>query len=128
MYLDNYKHIVNTDYSNVIIELMKKRCQHLIDMSWVVMDINNLQYENESFECVLEKGTIDALLVDEKSPWRLSDENEIKIDKILEKVKINEKIKKECNSFKPFFFNFKDIFDIETKWEIYKHNISSATF
>jgi hypothetical protein len=83
MYHDDYRNIVNTDYSPVIIDLMKTRCPF---MSWLVMDINNLEYESDSFECVLEKGTIDALLVDEKSPWRLSDENEIKIDNILEKV------------------------------------------
>lgn len=86
MYLDNYRNIVNTDYSPVIVELMKKRCQHLVDMSWVVMDINNILYENESFECVLEKGTIDALLVDERSPWQLSEEGANKIDNILQKV------------------------------------------
>ena len=55
-------------------------------MSWLVMDINNLEYESETFECVLEKGTIDALLVDEKSPWHMSEENETKLDNILQKV------------------------------------------
>ena len=86
MYHDNYKFIINTDYSPVIIDLMQKRCSHLVNMSWLVMDINNLEFENDSLECVLEKGTLDALLVDEKSPWCLSDENQVKIDKILEKV------------------------------------------
>ena len=86
MYLDKYKLIVNTDYSPVIIDLMQKRCKHLDNMSWCVMDINNLEYENESFECVLEKGTLDSLLVDEKSPWHMSEANEIKLDNILEKV------------------------------------------
>ncbi len=66
MYMDNYESIVNTDYSEVIIELMKKRCEHLSKMKWQVMDINDLQYEPESFDCILEKGTLDALLVDEK--------------------------------------------------------------
>ena len=88
MYLDNYKHIVNTDYSPVIIEKMKTKCEELQDMSWLVMDINNLEFEKESFECVLEKGTLDALLVDEKDPWRLSHENEEKLDKILQRVRI----------------------------------------
>ena len=44
------------------------------------MDINDLKYEPESFECVLEKGTLDALLVDEKSPWSISEENTVKMD------------------------------------------------
>lgn len=86
MYLDNYQSIVNTDYSEVIINLMQKRCESLKKMTWEVMDINNLKYEPESFECILEKGTLDALLVDEKSPWNLSEENSIKMDKILERI------------------------------------------
>ena len=86
MYLDNFKNIVNTDYSHVIIELMRKRCENMCLMTWEVMDIYKIHYEQESFDCVLEKGTIDALLVDEKDPWNLSQENAEKIDKILEKV------------------------------------------
>lgn len=86
MYLDNYHSIVNTDYSEVIINLMKKRCEKLDKMKWEVMDINYLNYKPGSFECILEKGTLDALLVGEKSPWSLSEENTIKMDKILERV------------------------------------------
>lgn len=86
MYMDRYQKIVNTDYSEVIIDLMRKRCQHMKQMTWEVMDINDLQYEPDSFECILEKGTLDALLVDEKSPWSLSIDSADKMDKILERV------------------------------------------
>ena len=86
MYHDNYHSIVNTDYSEVIIDLMRKRCDKLDKMSWEVMDINDLRYKPGSFECILEKGTLDALLVGEKSPWSLSEENTIKMDRILERV------------------------------------------
>ncbi len=88
MYMDNFQSIVNTDYSQVIIDLMKERCKHMKKMTWEVMDINDLKYEPESFECVLEKGTLDALLVDEKSPWSISEENSVKMDKILERVRV----------------------------------------
>lgn len=50
------------------------------------MDINNLEFGDASFECVLEKGTLDALLVDEKDPWHLSEANSQKLDNILENV------------------------------------------
>ena len=81
MYDDGYKKMINTDYSPVIIDLMRTRNQNCDGMSWEVMDINNLEYNEASFECILEKGTLDALLVDEKDPWKLSEENEIKLDK-----------------------------------------------
>jgi hypothetical protein len=86
MYLDGYENIVNSDYSPVVIERMRNRCAHMEKMTWVEMDINKLEFDNETFDCVLEKGTIDALLVDEKDPWSLSEENSIKLGKILENV------------------------------------------
>ena len=88
MYRDGFRRIVNTDYSPIIIELMTERCKELDEMTWEVKDINALDYESETFECVLEKGTLDALLVDETDPWRLSDENSAKLDNILLRVKI----------------------------------------
>jgi hypothetical protein len=86
MYVDNYRFIVNTDYSSIVIDSMKNKYAHLSDMTWLVMDINKLEFDDSSFDCVLEKGTLDALLVDETDPWNLSPENAIKIGKILEKV------------------------------------------
>lgn len=88
MYLDNYEHIVNIDYSAVIVEAMRLRCQSMSQMSWMVMDIYDLKFETNSFECVLEKGTIDALLVDEKSPWEIGEENAAKMDHILQSVSL----------------------------------------
>ena len=88
--MDGFRNIVNTDYSSVIIDLMRERCKSLEEMSWEVKDINDLDYEEGSFDCVLEKGTLDALLVGERDPWNLSSENAIKMDKILTRVSIDD--------------------------------------
>ena len=90
MYADGYERIVNIDYSAVCIEKMRLKCgERMAAMSWLVMDINELTFEDASFDCVLEKGTLDALLVDERDPWRLSDANSVKLDKILQRVSVN---------------------------------------
>lgn len=89
MYRDGYRRIVNTDYSRVVIERMRAKCSVECDeMTWLEMDINKLEFADATFECVLEKGTVDALLVDETDPWSLSPANAQKLDNILENVKL----------------------------------------
>lgn len=96
MYSDGYKNIVNTDYSPVVIERMRARYTDTMpDMTWLEMDINKLAFDDCSFDCVLEKGTIDALLVDETDPWCLSMENAKKLDNILKNVGFI--FKKKCS-------------------------------
>lgn len=86
MYLDGYRNIVNMDYSPVVIDRMREAHANMTEMTWVEMDINKLDFANDTFDCVLEKGTLDALLVDETDPWQLSEANAKKLDSILENV------------------------------------------
>ena len=88
MYNDGFKHIINTDFSQTVIEKMAEKYKHLPEMTWKVMDIRNLTFPSSSFEVVVEKGTLDALLVHEKDPWNISTESLVQIDKILEQVKV----------------------------------------
>ena len=61
MYNDGYKNLVNNDFSPVVIEQMSKRYSEMKTLVWDVMDITKMAYPNESFDTVLDKGTIDAL-------------------------------------------------------------------
>ncbi len=56
MYNDGYKFITNMDYSSIVIDSMRDRCHLLDEMLWLTMDINNLKFENNTFDCVIEKG------------------------------------------------------------------------
>lgn len=87
LYEDGFHRIVNVDYSDIVINKMKERYSSLTDMEWRVMDICDMSsLEKESFDVILEKGTLDALLVEEKDPWSLSEAAEILIDSILTQV------------------------------------------
>ena len=86
MYKDGYKHITNIDFSPVVIDKMRNKHSNMPEMSWQVMDICDLKYEPCSFDIVLEKGTLDALMVHEKDPWNTSTETLQKIDGILQQV------------------------------------------
>ena len=45
-----------------------------------------MTYEPQTFDIVLEKGTLDALMVHEKDPWNISEETENTIESILHQV------------------------------------------
>ena len=84
MYRDGYENIISTDISQVCIENQMKNFPHL---SWQVADITNLHaFGDKSFDVVIEKATLDALLVGEKSPWHPSDEGQDIMDKSLGEI------------------------------------------
>lgn len=92
MYEDGFQNILNIDYSDVVIKKMREKYALLIGMEWQVMDICNMSMlEQESFDVILEKGTLDSMLVNEKDPWSLSDEAEAMIDNVLTQVRINSR-------------------------------------
>ncbi|KAF9069792.1 S-adenosyl-L-methionine-dependent methyltransferase [Rhodocollybia butyracea] len=66
MYNDGYKNIVNIDYSSVVINKMKERHPH---MEWHEMDVRDLQFEDESFDIAIDKGTMDALMTVKGDIW-----------------------------------------------------------
>ncbi|KHJ98556.1 methyltransferase domain protein [Oesophagostomum dentatum] len=71
LYNMGYKNITNVDYSKVLID----SCQNLYpNMKWICDDIRSLaNIPSHSYDVVLEKATLEALLVTEKSPWSPSD-------------------------------------------------------
>ena len=87
MYEDGFHSILNVDYSDIVIAEMRRRHASLAGMTWAVMDIKDMsELPSESFDVVLEKGTLDALLVEEKDLWNVSEEAEEMIDTILNEV------------------------------------------
>jgi len=86
MYKDGYRNIVNIDFSPVVIENMKRKYKHLVEMEWLVMDITNLTFSPNSFEVVVEKATLDALMVEERDLWNPSQEVRDRMDSVLKQV------------------------------------------
>lgn len=86
MYRDGFHKITNVDYSTVVVDNMKNRSAEAQSMQWLVMDIKDLKFENGSFDVVIEKATLDALLVGERDPWHLSETSQTLMDDILIQV------------------------------------------
>jgi hypothetical protein len=75
MYLDGFCNVLSMDYSEVVIHKMKNKYPHL---EWIVMDVTDMKdLEECSFDIIIDKGVMDALVTDEKDPWN-PDESVIK--------------------------------------------------
>nr|VWO98231.1 Type III effector protein (Skwp 4) [Ganoderma boninense] len=59
MYEDGYKNIVNTDYSGILIDKMKRH----------EMDIRDLKFDTGSFDVAIDKGTMDAMMTAKADVW-----------------------------------------------------------
>lgn len=74
MYNDNYTQITNIDFSPTVIDRMSSQHADKPSMKWQVMDIKYMTFEDNSFDKAIDKGTLDALLVDQGSLWDPSEE------------------------------------------------------
>ena len=62
MYDDGYHHIKNIDISHNVINLMNSRVKDRKEMTYEVMDVRDIKYENNYFDLAIDKSTMDALL------------------------------------------------------------------
>jgi len=68
LYIDGFEDVTSIDISDVCVEKNKKNFPHL---KFIKMDMTTLEFADSTFDVVLEKATLDALLVDRISPWEL---------------------------------------------------------
>jgi ubiquinone/menaquinone biosynthesis C-methylase UbiE len=73
MFLDGFHNIENIDFAEEAVKRMSSHCESCVQMKWHVMDAKNLQFPDNHFDVVLEKATIDGMLVNEKDPWKVSE-------------------------------------------------------
>ncbi|XP_027902473.1 EEF1A lysine methyltransferase 4 [Vigna unguiculata] len=58
-----YTDIVNIDISAVVIEAMKSKYQDIPQLKYMKMDVRNMSdFESESFDAAIDKGTLDSIL------------------------------------------------------------------
>lgn len=86
MYNAGYHSITNIDYSSVCISAMSSRYKDCPGMTWQHMDMRQLSFPDASFDVVLEKATLDALMVEEKSPWSVSQQTATFIHQTLSEI------------------------------------------
>lgn len=66
---DGYEGIVNIDISSVVIEQMREKHKEITQLTYMQMDIRDMGFfGDESFVCVLDKGTLDAMMCADDAP------------------------------------------------------------
>ncbi|XP_041006981.1 eEF1A lysine and N-terminal methyltransferase isoform X2 [Juglans microcarpa x Juglans regia] len=69
LYDAGFKGITNIDFSKVVIsDMLRRNVRERPGMLWRVMDMTNMQFMDETFDAVLDKGGLDALMEPEHGP------------------------------------------------------------
>ncbi|MBZ3881207.1 Endothelin-converting enzyme 2 [Sciurus carolinensis] len=86
LFLGGFPDVTSVDYSSVVVAAMQARYAHIPRLRWETMDVRMLGFPSGSFDVVLEKGTLDALLAGEQDPWTISSEGIHIVDQVLSEV------------------------------------------
>lgn len=87
LFLGGFPNVTSVDYSPVVVAAMQVRYAHVPSLRWETMDVRALDFPGGSFDVVLEKGTLDALLAGERDPWNVSSEGVHTVDQVLSEVR-----------------------------------------
>ena len=84
LYREGFKDITNIDISEVCVEKMSSKYPQL---QFQVMDMTKMEFSDDTFDVVIEKASLDSLLVDSKSPWDCTSPGCLAVSKSLLEVK-----------------------------------------
>lgn len=91
-----FPNVTSVDYSPVVVAAMQVRYAHVPSLRWETMDVRALDFPGGSFDVVLEKGTLDALLAGERDPWNVSSEGVHTVDQVLSEVRKQQNSGSRC--------------------------------
>ena len=62
LYEAGIHNIINVDISEVVVQQMRARFKEMDKMEWLRMDVMKLEFPDNAFDVVIDKGTVDSLL------------------------------------------------------------------
>lgn len=98
LYDAGYHNITNIDFSESVVRKMETDNLSIRPkMKWVVMDMTSLTFHKKSFDVVIDKASMDALVVDEVDVWDPNDETIAIVDKMC--ISVSEVLKSSSGKF-----------------------------
>ncbi|CAM6095579.1 unnamed protein product [Calypogeia fissa] len=88
IYKDGFTQMTRTDLSPVVIDLVQKRSagQGCEGIQYKVADMLDLPFDDNSFDIVIEKGTVDCLFVNSGDPWKPKAGVAQRVKRVLEEI------------------------------------------
>jgi 2-polyprenyl-3-methyl-5-hydroxy-6-metoxy-1,4-benzoquinol methylase len=78
-----YLNITNIDFSSILIEKMQSlHIEKRPNMKWLCMDMTDMTFMNATFDVVIDKAAMDALMVNEGDVWDPEDEVKLSAHKM----------------------------------------------
>lgn len=66
---DGYEKIMNVDISHVVIDMMRRKYEHVPELQYMHMDVRDMSFfPDDSFDSVIDKGTLDSLMCGTNAP------------------------------------------------------------
>ncbi|NXU58861.1 EFMT4 methyltransferase, partial [Turnix velox] len=81
-----YPEVTSIDFSSACIAAMRTRHAACPGLRWAQMDMRALTFPDATFDAVLEKGTLDVLMVGETDPWHVSPRAVAEMHRVLSEV------------------------------------------
>lgn len=88
LYQDGYRNLTSVDLSPIVIEQMQAKAAAASqgEIKWQVADMLDMPYANQTFDVVIEKGTMDVLFVDNNQPFDPKAEVKHRVFKMLDET------------------------------------------
>lgn len=67
LFEDGYTSITNIDISKVVVDQMTEKHKDKSTLTWQVMNACHLDFPDGTFDCIIDKGTMDSILCGEGS-------------------------------------------------------------
>jgi SAM-dependent methyltransferase len=98
LYDEGYHNISNIDFSSIVIKKIETvHSEKRNKMKWIEMDMTKMTFLEESFDIVIDKAAMDALVVDEGDVWNPKEEVVSSVDNMCKCV--SEVLRKENGLF-----------------------------